>query len=151
MNDGPLGRVLLVDADASERQRLGDALEKARFEVLACPGPTDPDDGCLGTRTGTCPLLADVDVVVLDVQLEADEVGFHSTSEELLNLYLGSGRPVVALGLLGSRLSEGRLLRLRRSPDAGELVRGVAGSSASAARTLNDAGHESRVKTEALG
>jgi hypothetical protein len=66
-----------------------------------------------------------VDVVVLDVQLEANDVEFRTTSEELLNLYLGSGRPVVALGLRGRRLDEGGLLRLRRSPDADELVRGV--------------------------
>lgn len=72
-----------------------------------------------------CPLLTDVDVIVLGVQLEGDDVEFRATSEELLNLYLGCGRPVVTLGLRGSRLDEGGLLRLRGSPDADELVRGV--------------------------
>jgi hypothetical protein len=117
--------VLLVEADSPERLRLGEALEAGGFEVVECPGPTEPDDDCVGLRIGLCPLLTDVDVVVLDVQLEANDVEFRTTSEELLNLYLGSGRPVVALGLRGRRLDEGGLLRLRRSPDADELVRGV--------------------------
>jgi hypothetical protein len=117
--------VLLVEADVAERRRLGEALESGGFEVVECPGPTEPDDDCVGTRTGLCPLLTDADVVVLDVQLEANDVEFRDTSEELLNLYLGCGRPVVTLGLGGGRLDEGGLLRLRRSPDAGELVREV--------------------------
>lgn len=125
MNDGSLGSVLLVEADAAERRRLGEALQAAGFEVAECPGPTEPDGTCIGTRTGMCPLLSDVDVVVLDMELEGDDVEFRATSDELLNLYLGSGRPVVALGLRGGRLDEGGLLRLRRSPDADELVRGV--------------------------
>jgi hypothetical protein len=127
MNDGSAKSVLLVEADAAERRRLGEALEAAGFEVVECPGPTEPDDDCVGTRTGMCPLLSGVDVVVLDVDLEGNDVEFRATSEELLNLYLGCGRPVVALGLHGSRLDEGGLLRLKRSPDAGELVRGVRG------------------------
>ena len=126
MNDGSQESVLLVDADAAERRRLGEALEVDGFEVVECPGPAE-SDGCVGTRTGMCPLLSDVDVVVLDVQLERDDVEFRATSEELLNLYLGSGRSVVTLGLDGRRLDEGGLLRLRRSPDADELVRGVRG------------------------
>ena len=80
--------VLLVEADSPERQRLGEALEAGGFEVVECPGPTEPDDDCVGLRTGLCPLLTDVDVVVLDVQLEANDVEFRTTSEELLNLYL---------------------------------------------------------------
>lgn len=125
MNDGSQESVLLVEADAAERRRLGEALEADGFEVVECPGPAESDGACVGTRTGTCPLLTDVDVVVLDMQLEGDDVEFRATSEELLNLYLGSGRPVVTLGLDGRRLDEGGLLRLRRSPDANELVRGV--------------------------
>jgi hypothetical protein len=125
MKDRSQRSVLLVEADSPERQRLGRALEAGGFEVFECPGPTEPDDGCVGLRTGLCPLLTHVDVVVLDVQLEANDVDFRTTSEELLNLYLGCGRPVVALGLRGRRLGEGGLLRLRRSPDASELVRGV--------------------------
>ena len=93
------------EADSPERQRLGEALEAGGFEVVECPGPTEPDDDCVGLRTGLCPLLTDVDVVVLDVQLEANDVEFRTTSEELLNLYR-SGRPVVALGLRGRRLDE---------------------------------------------
>jgi CheY-like chemotaxis protein len=125
MNDASPGSVLLVEADSPERRRLGEALEAAGFDVLACQGPTKPDDDCVGIRTGLCPLLTDVDVVVLDVQLEAIDAEFRTTSEELLNLYLGGGRPVVALGLRGRRLDEEGLLRLKRSPDADELIRGV--------------------------
>ena len=86
-------------------------------------------------------MLTDVDVVVLDMQLEGEDVEFRATSEDLLNLYLGSGRPVVTLGLHGRRLDEGGLLRLRRSPDADELVRGVRGLIDATAGTANRRGH----------
>jgi CheY-like chemotaxis protein len=141
MNDESLGSVLLVDADPAERRRLGEALEAVGFEVVECPGPTESDGACVGTRTGMCPLLGDVDVVVIDVQLERDDVEFRATSEELLNLYLGSGRPVVTLGLEGRRLDEGGLLRLRRSPDANELVRGVRGLVGATAGLAERRGH----------
>lgn len=126
MNDGSPGTsVLLVEADAGERQRLGEALEAAGFDVIDCPGPTEPEGTCVGARTGACPLLTDADVVVLDVQLDDEDLEFRATSEELLTLYLGCGRPVVTLGLRGSRLGDRDLIRLSRSPDADELVREV--------------------------
>jgi hypothetical protein len=37
------GTVLLVEADEGERERLGEALEDAGYEVVGCPGPTVPD------------------------------------------------------------------------------------------------------------
>ena len=116
--------MLLVEADSPERQRLGEALEAGGFEVVECPGPTEPDDDCVGLRTGLCPLLTDVDVVVLDVQLEANDVEFRTTSEELLNLYLEAVGRWSRWGSMAAGWTR-RLLRLRRSPDADELVRGV--------------------------
>lgn len=38
--------VLVVEADPAERERFGSWLEGSGFDVLACPGPTEPDYTC---------------------------------------------------------------------------------------------------------
>jgi CheY-like chemotaxis protein len=35
--------VLIVEADADERDRLGAALERGGYDVVLCSGPTKPD------------------------------------------------------------------------------------------------------------
>ena len=39
---------LVVEADRAERERFGTWLERSGFEVLMCPGPTEPDYTCVG-------------------------------------------------------------------------------------------------------
>jgi hypothetical protein len=122
------GAVLLVESDERERGRLGEALEDAGYQVIACPGPTIPDYTCIGGREGYCPLLERVDVVVLDTWLAGDELGVGTSSDELLELYATSGRTVVALGPGGwhrDPSATGHVIRLDEYPQAGEVVAAV--------------------------
>ncbi len=143
---GPRGRrtaVLVVEADAGERGRLGDELERAGFDVLLCPGPMPPDYTCVGSRQGACPLVASADVVVLDLWLESDTVLAGTPAEELLELYVAAGRPVVALGA-GKRMvdiyGEEPVVVLERRPPAEAMVRAVQHLLASAASSEPAAG-----------
>ena len=90
--------VLLVEADAEDRQLYGAWLEGAGFEVMACPGPRAPEYTCIGGREGRCPLAMAADVVVLDVQLDSDLLAQGTSAGEVLSLYTSSGVPVVAIG-----------------------------------------------------
>jgi hypothetical protein len=121
------GTVLLVEADEGERERLGESLEDAGYEVIVCPGPTAPDYTCIGGWEGYCPLLERADVVVLDTWLAGDEVGVGTSSSELLQIYTGSGRTVVAIGSGGtlSPFAGGSVICLRDHPDAGEVLAAV--------------------------
>lgn len=121
------GTVLLVEADEGERERLGKALEDGGYQVIACPGPTAPDYRCIGGREGYCPLLERADVVVLDSWLTGDELGVGTSSDELLDLYTGAGRPVVVLGSGGWRqpFAEGRVIYLDDRPGASETVAAI--------------------------
>jgi hypothetical protein len=119
------GSVLVVEADASERIRFGGWLERAGFDVLVCPGPTEPDYTCLGSRGRTCPLAAMSDLVVLDMSLESEAVVMGTPAEELLGLYLVSGHRVVVLGSHPGEDVPGQLRRLRRHPQRADLVDAV--------------------------
>ena len=122
--------VLVVEADFVERERLGDALEAAGYEVLLCAGPLEPDFACIGGREGWCPLLDKADVVVLDLMLESDVVGVGTPSSELLRLYVASGKNVIALGpsdFARQSNSEGTLVYLPWLPDRLDLVAAVGG------------------------
>ncbi len=122
------GTVLLVESDERERERLGQALEDARFRVIACPGATAPDYTCIGGRKGYCPLLERADVVVLDTWLASDEVGVGTSSDQLLEMYAKSGRTVVALGpggWLGDPFAAGHVIHLGEHPEAWEVVTAV--------------------------
>ena len=102
MRENP--RVLVVQADPESRETLSLWLEAAGNDVTACPGPSAPTYVCIGDRTGTCPLLAESDVVVLDCRLDEHGAPEGTSAADLLSLYVGSGRPVVALcaeGLAG--------------------------------------------------
>jgi CheY-like chemotaxis protein len=90
--------VLVVETDADERERLGDVLERGGYDVVLCSGPTGPDYVYIGEREGWCPLIGGSDVVVLDLWLESDTLMTGTPSDELLQLYLSSGKPVITLG-----------------------------------------------------
>lgn len=119
------GSVLIVEADPTERRRFGAWLERAGFEVLTCPGPSEPDYTCVGSRGGACPLAAEADLVVLDMSLDSEGVVIGTPAEELLGLYLQSGHRVVVLGSRPGEEVPGRLKRVRRHPERAELVEAV--------------------------
>ncbi len=119
------GSVLIVEADPLERARFGGWLEREGFEVVLCPGPTEPDYTCVGARGGTCPLAAETDLVVLDMSLQSEGVVMGTPAEELLGLYLMSGHRVVALGSHPGDDVPGQLRRLHRHPSHDELVAAV--------------------------
>ena len=119
------GTVLLVESDEGERERLGTALEGAGYQVIACPGPTAPDYTCIGGREG-CPLLERADVVVLDPWLAGDEIGVGTTSDDLVALYAGRGRTVVAIDAVHlDPIAQGNIIRLDRHPEARSVVAAV--------------------------
>jgi DNA-binding response OmpR family regulator len=117
--------VLVVEADPAERDRIGTALESAGFDVLTCPGPTEPDYTCVGARDGVCPLVDDASVVVLDMSLDSEALMTGTPAEELLGLYLTSRRPVIVLGSRSAPDIAGELIRLRRHPEEEKLLRAV--------------------------
>jgi hypothetical protein len=119
------GAVLLVEADVVERELIASALDADGFEVLTCPGPTEPDYTCVGGRTGTCPLVDEAAVVVLDMRLDSEAVMTGTPAEELLGLYLTSGRPVVALGSRPHPGIERQLIRVPRHADAAAVAAAV--------------------------
>jgi CheY-like chemotaxis protein len=87
--------VLLVESDDEARDVMGTWLEAGGFDVLACPGPPGPGFVCIGERTGRCPLVDAVDVVVLNGRLDGCEVADGTSPYDLLLLYRTLGRPVV--------------------------------------------------------
>lgn len=119
------GGVLIVEADVTERERLGSALESAGFDVLTCPGPTEPDYTCVGGREGVCPLVDGAAVVILDMSLDSEALMRGTPAEELLGLYLTAGRRVVVLGSRPGAGIEGQLVRLRRHVDDDAVVGAV--------------------------
>ena len=117
--------VLVVEADADERRRFGEWLERAGYQVLLCPGPSEPDYTCVGSRTGACPLADSADLVVLDMSLESEAVVMGTAAEELLGLYLMAGHDVVVLGSHPGGEIPGQMLRLARHPPREELLAAV--------------------------
>jgi CheY-like chemotaxis protein len=123
--------VLLVEADADERDRLGSWLEEEGFDVITCTGPTEPDYTCVGARAGACPLVEGASVVVLDMSTRSEGVMQGTAAEELLGLYLFAGARVVALASHPGEEISGSLIRMHRHPEREDLVRAV--------RSLSDA------------
>ena len=121
------GKVLLVEPNHNELDRLGQALEEAGYEVLSCPGPTGPDYRCIGDRESYCPLVEHADVVVLDPWLAGDELGVGTTADVLVDLYVGRGRPVVLLGSAGwlDPSPAGHVVRLGDHPEPRQVVAAV--------------------------
>src|SRR5688572_18268372 len=108
--------VLLVEADADERDRFGSWLEEEGFDVITCTGPTEPDYTCVGARAGACPLAKAASVVVLDMSTRSEGVMQGTAAEELLGLYLLGGAKVVALSPHPGEEIGGHLVRMRRHP-----------------------------------
>jgi hypothetical protein len=123
--------VILVEADADERDRLGSWLEEEGFDVITCTGPTEPDYTCVGARAGACPLVEAASVVVLDMSTRSEAVMQGTAAEELLGLYLFAGARVVALASHPGEEIRGSLIRMRRHPGREDLVGAV--------RSLGDA------------
>jgi len=122
---GGRSMVLVVEADPAERERFGSWLEGSGYDVLVCPGPTEPDYTCVGARDGVCPLVEEAGVVVLDMSTESEAVVMGTAAEELLALYLLTGSRVVVLGSHPGDEIEGQLVRLHRHPDRGQLLDAV--------------------------
>lgn len=122
---GDRDTILVVEADPAERERFGSWLEGSGFDIVLCPGPTEPDYTCVGSRDGVCPLVEDADVVVLDMSTESEAVVMGTAAEELLALYLLSGSRVVVLGSHAGDEVEGHLRRLPRHPERRELISAV--------------------------
>jgi CheY-like chemotaxis protein len=119
------GVVLVVEADPGERDMFSSWLEASGFTALACPGPSEPDYTCVGSREGACPLVDAADVVVLDMSLESEVLMTGTAAEELLGLYLTSSRPVVTLGSRDGEEIPGELIRLRRHPSREDLLEAI--------------------------
>jgi hypothetical protein len=124
------GTVLLVEADEEVRQRLGEALEGAGYQVIGCSGPTAPEYTCIGGRESYCPLVERADVVVLDLWLAGDEEGLGTSSDELLEMYAGRGRTVVTLGHGDWRdpYAVGHVVHLDERPTVDEIIAAVRGA-----------------------
>ena len=89
--------VLVVEPDEDVRDRIGAWLEEDGFEVIGCPGPGTPDYACIGSRSWSCPLEREADIVVLDLCQASDLAMEGTPAEELLAWYVWKGHPVVAL------------------------------------------------------
>lgn len=129
--------VLVVEADADERDRLGTVLERGGYSVVLCSGPIGPDYVCIGEREGRCPLIDGSDVVVLDLWLESDTLMMGTPSDELLRLYVSTGKPVITLGRVDDPppgVQDEPVAHLARHPDPDGLLRAVRAS----ARWLQD-------------
>jgi CheY-like chemotaxis protein len=116
--------ILLVEADDADRQRYGRWLEAAGYEVVACPGPQGPEYTCVGSRTGACPLTADVELIILDTRLEGELAMAGASAADLISVYRATGRPVVVLEPRIGRapLPEPGVVRLAWPPDRSDLV-----------------------------
>lgn len=88
--------VLLVEADPSDRERLGGWLEKAGYGLIDCPGPQRQDFTCLGVRGQHCALVEIADIAILDGRV-FQEGADHKAATRLLHYYLVSGKPVLVL------------------------------------------------------
>jgi DNA-binding response OmpR family regulator len=120
--------VLLVECSETVRDRVGGWLEREGFEVLACPGPTEPEYRCVATRGGTCPLAAAADLVVIDLWLESDRALKGTSGRRLLQFYVSKGLPVVALTYRpheGSIPLEASVAEVAWPPDRRDLVETV--------------------------
>lgn len=120
--------VLLVEQDAGFRERVGEWLEGAGFDVYACPGPSTPTYTCIASDGRLCPLAKFADLVLLDLWLASDSALMGTSGSELLSYYLAFGKPVVVVDHGHDEL---RLFRdevsavLQFPPDRRELVESV--------------------------
>src|SRR6266511_3270515 len=117
--------VLVVEADPTERERLGSLLEQAGLAALLCPGATGPTTRASVPAKACARSVRAVDVVVLDMSLDSEAMMMGTAAEELLDLYRSSSRPVVVLGSYLVDEEPRQLARLHRHPQRDELVDAV--------------------------
>lgn len=79
------------------------------------------------TGRARAPLAEAADVVVLDMSLESEALMWGTAAEDLLGLYLVTGRPVVTLGSRDGDEVPGELTRLKRHPTRETLLGAVRG------------------------
>jgi len=89
--------VLLVEPDATDRERFGAWLESAGIDPINCPGPHNPDFSCLGTTNSGCPLVHVADVAVLDVRRLPGISTKGLPGWRLIRYYLERGKPLVVI------------------------------------------------------
>ncbi len=125
----PRRAVLIVEADAVERERLGDICESLGYDVTVCFGPTGPDYTCVGEREGQCPLVDAADLVILDTWLDSDTASMGTPASELLTLYHANGLPVLTLGAPRGAVDvfgEEPVVHLSRMPSTDQLTDALA-------------------------
>jgi CheY-like chemotaxis protein len=118
-------RILIVEQDRPARDRIGSWFERAGYEVLSCPGPSAPTYICVGAERSSCPLVEGADLVILDLWLRSDAQLLGVSSRKLLEMYLATGKPILAFGHtgeLGLRYLEDRLVFMDWPPDRRDLI-----------------------------
>jgi hypothetical protein len=120
---GP-GSVLVVEANGELRGRMTSWLESSGFAVMACPGPSAPEYGCVGLKRGECPLAKGADLVVLDDWTDADRASAGPAGRWLLRFYARLGLPVlrVSPGKCHQVYGDEYLADVEWPPDRRELV-----------------------------
>jgi CheY-like chemotaxis protein len=125
-----LPRILVVESDASARERLRSWLEVDGLHVVECGGPTAPEYTCPAGFLAHCPLTSEADVIVLNLWLESDTVLAGTPAGSVLLYYLSMDKPIVALTDGSDALipapQEG-IAVLRRPPERTQLLRAVRG------------------------
>jgi len=69
---GPPWRLLVESSDGAVAISNFDAFRDAGFEVTVCEGPTGDAGECPVVRGESCPLMAEADVVLFDLDLDPD-------------------------------------------------------------------------------
>jgi hypothetical protein len=94
---GTTPTALVVAFDRATRSTVGGWLESAGYEVLLCTGPTGPEYRCVGESSGSCPLVEDADLIVLDAWLASDADDRGTIAADLVRFYRSKERPLVVL------------------------------------------------------
>src|SRR6266496_3800302 len=119
---------LVVEYDTEERRRIGGLLEKEGFDVILCPGPTSPDYVCIGGKGLPCPLVREVDVIVVDMRLASDVVMRGTPGWELLVYYMEQGKRIVAVSNeedVVHPLTDDKVIIVKRPVERTSLIRAI--------------------------
>jgi CheY-like chemotaxis protein len=125
-------RVLIVEPNDVERDRLSAWLEHAGYDVMSCPGPQTPDYTCIGVSQNRCPLARVADVVVLDMRSAGDDVMHGTTAWELVAFYNRHDARVVAIASNDETIATAQFAGVgvvRRPADEAELLAAVRASA----------------------
>ncbi|MGZ4119847.1 MAG: hypothetical protein ACXVQS_04225 [Actinomycetota bacterium] len=89
--------MLIVEHDDPARAEIGDWLEEAGFDVIACPGPLAPDYVCVAGWGRGCALASASDAVVLNIHQASDLMMRGTLGWQLFLYYYEAGKRIVAL------------------------------------------------------